>query len=94
MKIYKLSPRVGDYAAWKYSIYRGAVFVRAADERAARLEAQKRFGIAAAVKFGEATVAPPWTSAGVVSAIIMTGGDFSAKGAAGVLAPKEYATTT
>jgi hypothetical protein len=90
MKIYKLSPRAGDFAGWKYSIYRGDAIIRAADEKAARLEAAKAFGIAAAVKPGEATVAEPWSQTVAVSAVVITDSKFSTEGAAGVLAPKEY----
>lgn len=90
MKIYKLSPRAGDYAGWKYSTYRGDAIVRAQDEKEARLEAAKAFGIAATVKLGEATVSEPWTQSVAVSATVVIESKFPNEGVAGVLSPRDY----
>ena len=87
MQIWRLTPRDVDDPSWQASSHRGVVWVRAPDERAAREEAQKAFGLK--TRFPPETVARglPWLEADMVRAEIKTNVRHDAEGAVGVLEP-------
>lgn len=68
MPIWKLSPIDLIDPNWEASSHRGAAIVRAENEEAARVLAQKVFGVKTGFPPGRGITAPPWKRAELVKA--------------------------
>jgi hypothetical protein len=87
MPLWRLQPLDLTDPSWEASSHRGPVIVRATDERAAREEAQRAFGVKTRFAPGEGVKAPPWKRASLVSAERVKDERYEEEGPTEVLEP-------